>query len=78
MTERKRLETGPYQHTPDDWPGVFIRGDEAYHHAANLRRLLDKMRGGPHGAVMIEPPDILGQELLAGLIDILESCRVRP
>ena len=36
-----RVETGPLQ-IGDDWPGVFIRGDNAFYYAMNLRNALDK------------------------------------
>jgi hypothetical protein len=35
-----RVETGPTQFG-EDWPGVFIRGDNAMHFAMHLRNLLD-------------------------------------
>lgn len=34
-----RVETGVVQFG-DDWPGVFIRGDNALHYAENLRRVI--------------------------------------
>ena len=36
----ERVETGPTQ-IGDDWPGVFIRGDNAAYYAFNLKNLLD-------------------------------------
>lgn len=35
----KRVETGPIQFG-DDWPGVFIRGDNAGFYAFMLKRLI--------------------------------------
>ena len=35
----ERVETGPVQFR-DDWPGIFIRGDEASHLALVLNRVL--------------------------------------
>lgn len=35
-----RVETGPTQ-IGDDWPGLFIRGDNAFHYAMCLRNVLD-------------------------------------
>lgn len=34
--QEQRVETGPLQFG-DDWPGVFIRGDHAFHFAMSLR-----------------------------------------
>ena len=34
-----RIETGPTQ-IGDDWPGVFIRGDNAVHYAVHLDEML--------------------------------------
>lgn len=36
----KRVESGPVQFG-DDWPGVFIRGDDAAAYAFELQRMLD-------------------------------------
>lgn len=51
---RGRVETGPVQFG-DDWPGVFIRGDEALHMALRLREALALMAsrtwGPAHQAV---------------------------
>lgn len=38
-----RLETG-YLRTPDDWDGVFIRGDNALHQGMNLSQLMKMLR----------------------------------
>ncbi len=38
-----RVETGPIQFG-DDWPGVFIRGDNAFHYAINLSLVLEKFQ----------------------------------
>lgn len=38
-TQEKRVETGPIQFG-DDWPGVFIRGDNAGWYAFMLKRLI--------------------------------------
>jgi hypothetical protein len=37
----RRAETGPIRFG-DDWPGTFVRGDNAFHYAAALRRILDE------------------------------------
>lgn len=36
----ERVETGPLQ-IGEDWPGVFLRGDDAMAHAAAMRAALD-------------------------------------
>lgn len=40
-----RAETGPMQF-PDDWPGVFIRGDNAAHYAMAIEAVLGAVAGG--------------------------------
>ena len=56
-----RVETGPVQFG-DDWPGVFIRGDNAFGFAMALR---DKLAGHDH-PLMVEGP-------LKSLLALLES-----
>ena len=64
----KRVETGPVQFG-DDWPGVFIRGDDALAFSAYLEHLLIMVReGNPE----IDP----GVDLTCGLLDLLDSCYV--
>ena len=41
--QEKRVETGPVQFG-NDWPGVFIRGDNAAYYAFTLRRFLDEAK----------------------------------
>ena len=57
-----RVGTGPYQFG-DDWPGVFIRGDEALNLAAKLRAF---------GRLRPEARRIILDEL----IELLVSCEV--
>lgn len=38
----KRVESGPIQFD-DDWPGVFIRGDSAFHYARSLRKFFGRL-----------------------------------
>lgn len=61
-----RLETGPVQ-CGDDWPGIFIRGDEAMHFAHALSRALFDTS---------EQLDPIQASVLRGLRDTLESCNV--
>lgn len=66
--ETPRVETGPTQFG-DDWPGVFIRGDNANHYARHLGILLD------HNAD--ETAKALSRAVVQGLKIDLESCDVR-
>lgn len=65
---RERVETGPVQFG-DDWPGVFIRGDNAAGFALALKDLLI---ASPN-----EPSDPFSYMTLRGLLDILEASNVR-
>ncbi len=64
----QRVETGPTQFG-DDWPGVFIRGDNALYISMHLKRLREAI------------PDEVKQECfveaisLNNIIDLLDSCR---
>lgn len=63
----KRVETGALQ-IGDDWPGLFIRGDEAIGLAANIdaAQCADMLPCNGPGAV-----------LLQRVIDLLNSCSVK-
>jgi hypothetical protein len=63
-----RLETGPMQFS-DDWPGVFVRGDDALGYALALRRAVERL-------VEIDSPSV-DVAKLADLVELLGSCRVR-
>lgn len=41
--QEPRVETGPVQFG-NDWPGVFIRGDNAAYYAMTLEGLLDELQ----------------------------------
>lgn len=56
-----RVETGPVQFG-DDWPGVFIRGDNAFGYAMALRAFL-------HGVLFY-------REQVIDLLDLLLSCNL--
>ncbi len=45
-----RVETGPLQFG-NDWPGVFIRGDNAAYYALNIEAVLNGMKGIPRVVV---------------------------
>ncbi len=59
-----RIETGPVQFD-DDWPGIFIRGDNAMFYAMSLQQVLN-------GSA-----DFVTQAYLKGLVDLLQSCDAR-
>jgi hypothetical protein len=63
-----RPETGPMSFG-DDWPGVFIRGDNAYGYAMTLRRILER-------AELSEQESKNIRDELWGLISLLLSCQV--
>jgi hypothetical protein len=61
----ERVETGPLQFG-DDWPGVFIRGDNALSDAQMLEMALPYL-----------PADAwIARSVITGLITTLRSCRV--
>ena len=60
----KRLETGVVQ-AGDDWPGVFIRGDNAFHYANLLSAILQEKAGA------------LEKAQLEGLLSLLRSSDTR-
>lgn len=67
--EGARVETGVLQ-LGADWPGVFIRGDDALAYMLALDKALGKLTGlKPHEALEVAP--------LRGLVQLLGECRVR-
>lgn len=65
--QEKRVETGPIQFG-DDWPGVFIRGDNAAYYAFTLKSMIEYKR--KNGSMTIE------DSVLVGLLSDLASCIV--
>jgi hypothetical protein len=61
-----RVETGLVQFG-DDWPGVFIRGDNAMRYAMHLRIALQN-------GIDADP---IGNTVIAGLARLLASCDTR-
>jgi hypothetical protein len=61
-----RPETGPMQFG-DDWPGVFIRGDNAMSFAVYLDHILK----------FVSDEEWLTKSVLTGLISTLRSCDAR-
>ena len=62
--EEGRVETGPVQFG-DDWPGVFIRGDNANYYAFMLEKALS-------GEI-----DVIEEMTIKDLIKTLKSCVVK-
>lgn len=69
--QTERVETGPTQFG-DDWPGIFVRGDNAFAYAMALSEAIERLE-----TVMnkrkIEDFLILGQ--LENLRDLLKQCQ---
>jgi hypothetical protein len=62
-----RPETGPMQFG-DDWPGVFIRGDDAFGYAFALRRAVERLAEFDSSSVDVAR--------LADLVELLGSSRL--
>jgi len=69
----ERPETGPMQFGKD-WPGVFIRGDEAFHFFLHLQEARRQFKLTAPATMDLRIID----SVLAGLEDCLKSCRVMP
>lgn len=67
-TRDNRVETGVVRFN-DDWPGVFIRGDNAFAYAQYLKVLLAIHRES-------ETQTLAAGEI-EGLVETLESCDIR-
>jgi hypothetical protein len=68
-----RLETGPAE-MPDDWPGVFIRGDNAlFFGLALTQHLGDRPKPEAVGEEALK--DHINTQALRGLAETLLSCR---
>lgn len=68
-----RVETGTTQFG-DDWPGVFIRGDNAFAYGAALRVVLEGMTE-PNPETH-DPLDAMAYFYLRNLRDLLEASHV--
>lgn len=73
LSAQKRIETGALQ-INDDWPGLFIRGDNAAYYSFQLREILSAANKGDTQRVM----ELLTHPLngIGGLCNLLESSRV--
>lgn len=59
VAEGGRVETGPVQFG-DDWPGIFIRGDNAFGYAMELQNAMTKMPECPEKMQMKFLCELLG------------------
>lgn len=62
--KNNRIETGVLQ-IGNDWPGVFIRGDNAIYYAYLLRSFIDN------------PEDGFNKAMCEQIIELLSSCDIR-
>lgn len=63
-----RIETGVVQFD-DDWPGVFIRGDNAFSYALTIGEVVRGLEAG-------QPPNLFFVRQLKGLAALLASAQV--
>jgi hypothetical protein len=69
-----RLETGVMQ-PEGDWPGIFIRGDNAFGYAMQLRTLLAHMEERSKSE-KIPNSELMAWASVQELANLLLSCRV--
>ena len=62
-----RVETGSLQFN-EDWPGVFIRGDNAAFYSMQLKQALNHIHG------QTQSIDFITTSALKSLVDLLDSC----
>lgn len=65
----QRVETGPLQ-INSDWPGVFIRGDNALNYSMQLSRVLDQLDDSTQAI------DKLAIYSVKSLVDTLRGCAI--
>lgn len=68
-----RVETGPTQ-LGGDWPGVFIRGENAQAFATILEMFLEDMKDSAPASDTAQ----INRSVVQGLANLLRSCTVRP
>jgi hypothetical protein len=66
-----RVETGPLE-INNDWPGIFIRGDNALAYCMSLNMAIKILESNPDCTNM----DIFTLHSLKNLANLLSSCRV--
>jgi hypothetical protein len=64
----KRAETGPMQFG-DDWPGLFLRGDDAFSYGTMLSLILKAKEGEPLGGYTKKNLEEFSVQLLAVKVD---------
>ena len=64
----ERVPTGPLK-LGEDWPGIFIRGDEALGMASDMKKLADAIDRGDEAVIKSSP------RYLRRIASILEACR---
>ena len=62
----QRMESGPVQFGDDDWPGVFLRGDESMYLAHVLESAADVLAGAG---------DVLGSMQLRSAAKGFAACK---
>ena len=60
--------TGPLK-IGEDWPGIFIRGDEALAMASALKNIADAVERGDEAVIEASP------KYLRWIASVLEACR---
>jgi hypothetical protein len=65
----ERVETGPVQFN-DDWPGVFIRGDNAAYYAIHLNEAIKKVKD------IYDPRSFISVSVLENLLHLLRGSHI--
>ena len=68
MEASARVSTGPLK-LGEDWPGIFIRGDEALGMASDMKNLADAIERGDEVVIKSSP------KYLRRIASFLEACR---
>lgn len=71
----KRVETGPIQFGDSDWPGIFIRGDDAMYYSFALREALRELEKSFNDDFAIQATV---RAPLEALIKLLHMCQISP
>ena len=72
--EKDRVETGPVQFGEEDWPGLFIRGDECIYYMLNLENGIQRLNELNDGTV----EHTLMISALSNLRELLEEPLIKP
>ena len=64
----ERVPTGPLK-LGEDWPGIFIRGDEALGMASDMKRMAEAFDRGDEAVIKSSPI------YLRRIASMLEACR---